>query len=58
MLRRSNFSLEAPMFSLIAIYFEYRKAGSSRALTPESAAGQPARPDNDAGSDRAVPTAA
>jgi hypothetical protein len=45
------------MFSLIALYFEYRKMQASSALTV-SAPTQRVRASNDVGSNRAVATAA
>jgi hypothetical protein len=57
MLRRSDVLPEVPMFSLIALYFEYRKMQAPRTLTV-TAATQRIRASNDVGSNRTVATAA
>ncbi len=46
------------MFSLIALYFEYRNARAEQAQTLPATATQTVRAANDAGSKRAVASAA
>ncbi|MBE2990960.1 MULTISPECIES: hypothetical protein [unclassified Sphingomonas] len=58
MLRRSNVSPEVSMFSLIALYFDYRRLQAARALTLATGAAQPIQPANDRGSNRTVASAA
>jgi hypothetical protein len=58
MLQRGNPLSEVPMFSLIALYFEYRKAQSARAQAIVTADAKAARAANDVASNRAVAKAA
>jgi hypothetical protein len=48
-LHRSNVWHEVRMFSLIALYFEYRKAQASHALTTVTSVANQVRPANDVG---------
>jgi hypothetical protein len=48
-LHRSNVWHEVRMFSLIALYFEYRNAQAARALTTVSSVANQVRPANDVG---------
>ena len=57
MLRRSNDVQEVSMFSLIALYFEYRKTQAAT-VQAEAAAIRQVRAANDAGTNTAVATAA
>jgi hypothetical protein len=48
-LHRSNVWHEVRMFSLIALYFEYRNAQAARALTTVTSVANQVRPANDVG---------
>lgn len=46
------------MFSLIALYFDYRRLQAAHARTLAAGAAQPIQPANDRGSNRTVASAA
>lgn len=58
MLRRSNPISEVAMFSLIALYFDYRKLRAARASSATIAAAPRAAVANDTASNRVIATAA
>jgi hypothetical protein len=53
-----QWQVEVGMFSLIALYFEYRKLQAARGPSQPGSVGGHSRPANDAGSHRVVANAA